>query len=101
MESICPPHNKQGLKLIPADNAVEAGLHRVQTLMDSGQLKISPNCNNLLHELRMYGRNEEGKIQKRNDHLLDALRYICNTPQALTRPRPANYKPRVFSSIRQ
>lgn len=88
-----------GLKLFTAENAVESGIHRIQTLMDKGQLKIYEKCTGLMGELRRYQRDENGKIQKRNDHLLDSLRYILNTPKALGRPRQAGFKPRVKKSL--
>lgn len=66
-----------GLKIVPADNAVEAGIYMVWTLFISGQLKIFKSCSNLMRELRFYRRDEKGRIVKENDHLCDALRYGC------------------------
>jgi hypothetical protein len=86
-----------GLKLVLADNAVESGIHRIQCLMDEGRLKIYSKCTGLFSELRRYARDENGKIQKRNDHLLDSLRYILATPKALGRPRPEGFKPKVLT----
>jgi len=86
-----------GLKLFIANNAVESGIHTIQTLMDEGRLKIYSKCTGLFSELRRYARDENGKIQKRNDHLLDSLRYILATPKALGRPRPEGFKPKVLT----
>ena len=70
-------YEEEGLELEIADNAVEAGIYRVAQLLESGQLKIFSTLRNLLSEYRVYRRDENGKIVKKNDHLLDALRYVC------------------------
>ena len=44
-------------------------------------------------------RDENGKIRKQDDHLLDALRYIINTEKAQTRPRDPSWKPKVIKSM--
>jgi len=66
-----------GLDLTPADNAVESGIYHVMTRMSSGRLKIFPSLANTLSELRLYRRDERGKVVKARDHLMDALRYVC------------------------
>jgi phage terminase large subunit-like protein len=92
-------YRREGLRLVPAHNAVETGIHRIQTLMDEGRLKIHEKCTGLLAELRQYHRDDKGRIVKRNDHLLDALRYIVLTERAMTRPRPNNFRPKVKTSF--
>ena len=84
------------LTLVKADNAVEAGLHRIQMLMSTGCLKIFPQCTRLLAELRKYSRAENGKIRKQDDHLLDALRYCLFTDKVLKPLRPP-HKPKVIT----
>lgn len=51
---------------------------KVQSLFEAGQLKIFSNCTNFLKEYRMYRRDEEGRIVKKNDHLIDALQYLIS-----------------------
>jgi len=92
-------YRQQRLKLVTAENAVESGINRIQNLMDLSQLKIYPRCTSLMGELRRYSRDENGKIRKQHDHLLDSLRYVLNTPRALGRPRPPGWKPRVIKSM--
>ncbi len=76
-----------GLFLILANNAVADGIHTVLTLMQGGQLSIFSTLTNLRTEKRLYRRNEKGKIVKENDHLMDCMRYLLNTPGAFrTRP---------------
>ncbi len=76
------------LRLRPALNAVEAGIHRVQMLISTGRLKVFPQCTRLLAELRKYSRDENGHIRKQDDHLLDALRYVLFTDKTIRPLRP-------------
>jgi len=64
-----------GLKIVPAKNAVEAGIYDVWSRFTSGRLKIFNSCVNLKRELSMYHRDNEGRIVKKHDHLLDCTRY--------------------------
>lgn len=70
-------YKKLGLKIYPAQNAVEAGIYEVWSRLTSGRLKIFSSCTALLKELVLYHRDEKGKIVKKNDHILDCLRYLC------------------------
>ncbi len=65
-----------GLDLKPADNAVEAGLYTVLTRMTAGKLKIFQSCQHLLSELRLYRRDEKGRVVKERDHAVDCVRYL-------------------------
>lgn len=64
-----------GLKIIPADNSVEAGIYEVWSRLSVGRLRFFSTLQNLPSEYRIYRRDERGKIVKKNDHLMDALRY--------------------------
>lgn len=66
----------EGLNLFPADNSVEAGIYKVGQLLESGQLKVFKTLKNWFSEFRIYRRDEKGKIIKKNDHLMDATRYL-------------------------
>jgi phage terminase large subunit-like protein len=99
-KSLMNEYKDLGLRLLPADNAVEAGLHRVQMLMSTSRLKIFPQCTALLAELRKYSRDENGKIKKQDDHLLDALRYCLFTKNVMRPVRPY-MKPKVNCSSRR
>lgn len=68
-------YQENGLYLSVADNAVEPGILAVAQFFAAGKLKIFSTCSKLLEELRMYHRDENGKIIKKNDHLVDAMRY--------------------------
>ena len=69
-------YTDEGLDLSPAENTVSAGLFKVGQMFESGQLKIFKTLKNLLSEFRIYRRDENGKIIKENDHLMDAMRYL-------------------------
>jgi len=69
-------YSSEGLNLVDADNAVEAGIHACYQRMVSGRLKVFRTCRNWLSEFRIYRRDENGKIVKENDHAMDAMRYL-------------------------
>jgi phage terminase large subunit-like protein len=70
-------YKQEGLKLYLANNAVEAGIYEVWDRLNTGRLKIFKSCTAIQKEFNLYIRDEKGKIVKKNDHLLDALRYLC------------------------
>jgi hypothetical protein len=70
-------YRKLGLKLMPAENAVEAGIFEVYSRLISGRLRVFRHCTNWISEYRIYRRNKKGMIVKENDHLMDATRYLC------------------------
>lgn len=63
-----------GLNINNAINDVENGIEAVREAFKSGHLKIFRTCGGVLEERRFY-QFEKGKVRKRDDHLLDALRY--------------------------
>lgn len=72
-------YKNEGLKLIPAENAVEAGVYEVWQMLVLGRLRVFSVLQNFRNEYRIYRRDENGKIIKANDHLMDATRYLINT----------------------
>lgn len=74
-----------GLSLTPALNTVEAGIYEVWQLMTSGKLKVFRSLGNWLSEFRLYQRDQDGKIVKQNDHLMDATRYLIMSGRNLMR----------------
>jgi phage terminase large subunit-like protein len=77
-----------GLNLAPAANAVEAGILEVWQLLVSGQLKVMANCQNWFSEFRKYHRDEQGRIVKKDDHLMDACRYLIASARPLMTTKP-------------
>lgn len=82
-------YGELGLILTPADNAVIAGVTLVWNLLSTGQLKICRHLLQLLKQMKMYRRDEKGRILKKDDHLCDALRYACASGPDIMRTRPA------------
>jgi len=72
-------YEEHGLTLKKADNAVETWLWNMLEAMQAGKLKIFKTCTNIQREFRMYRRDEQGKVVKKDDHVLDALRYMYST----------------------
>lgn len=77
-----------GLNIHPADNSVEAGIMACYQRLASGRLKIFRTLRNTITELRIYRRDENGKIVKENDHLMDAMRYLIMTGMMLASVEP-------------
>lgn len=84
-----------GLDVIEADNAVEAGIYHVLTRFTSGRLKIFKSCQNLLGELRLYRRDEKGRIVKEHDHCCDALRYLVMELFNISKTAPSEAPPKT------
>lgn len=85
-EKMLDEYEALGLDLVHANNAVASGLLHVLTLMQGGQLKVFNTLTSWLTELRLYRRDEKGKIVKTNDHLMDTMRYLLNTQGIWTTP---------------
>lgn len=56
-------------------NGVEAGLFEIRDLMSSGKLKVFKGLRDFLDEFLQYHRDENGKINKARDDMMDAMRY--------------------------
>ena len=70
-------YREAGLNLVPADNAVEAGLDAVLERFATGRLKLFTTLSATWKELSVYRRDKDGKVVKVDDHLMDCLRYLC------------------------
>ena len=57
-------------------NNKDSGISLIKDLMLQNKLVISERCNKLFWELDNYQKDERGKFIKKNDHLIDCLRYI-------------------------
>ena len=78
-----------GLNLVQADNAVESGIFNVWTRLSSGRLKIFRSLQNLLGEMRLYRRDEKGRVIKQFDHCCDAMRYMVMELHSILSTAPA------------
>lgn len=79
--------------------AVEAGIYKVWTQLTAGGLKVFASLSPWFEEYRFYARDEKGKIIKKNDHLMDATRYLIMSglDRAITKPFQQEDKPRFIS----
>lgn len=74
--------SKKKYKVIPADNAVMDGIRDTATAMNTGKLKVSPNCKNMIREFQGYvwdDKSADERPIKVEDHAMDSLRYFVRT----------------------
>ncbi len=82
-----------GLNLDSADNSVEAGIYDVWTRMASGRLKVFRSSQSWRKEFRLYRRDENGKIVKKDDHIMDATRYLVKSGLDVVKTKPVKKAP--------
>jgi hypothetical protein len=73
-----------GLDIEKADNSVDAGIDIVWTRLVTGRVKVFSNLLNWLWEFRKYRRDEHGHVVKKDDHGMDASRYLMQ-PSGIAR----------------
>lgn len=78
-----------GLDVEPADNSVESGIYKVWQRLSTGRLKVFNSCQSWIQEYRLYRRDENGRIVKQNDHIMDATRYgiVSGVERASVEPK--------------
>jgi phage terminase large subunit-like protein len=75
-EAVIDLYKGEGLDLKSAINTVEAGIFEVWKRLSTGRLKVFSSLANWLNEFRLYHRDEKGRVAKKDDHLMDASRYL-------------------------
>ena len=100
--SIVDEYRDMGLHFRLADNNVLAGINRVNESLKAGKLQIFKNCVNLIREIEGYRwqslrpgldkNNPEAPIKK-NDHAVDALRYMIFSRPSPTKIEEPKNKP--------
>lgn len=85
-EKLLQLYRKEGLRLIPADNAVSAGTEEVRGRLATGRLRIASHLSDFFDEYRLYRRDEKGRVVKEHDHYMDALRYLVMTGLKIAKP---------------
>lgn len=78
-EKLIQVYTDLGKPMVPADNAVEAGIYAVWERLSTGRLKVFRTLTHWRNEYSGYHRDEHGKIVKERDHLMDATRYDVMT----------------------
>lgn len=89
--------NDFGLHLETAFNGVESGIYEVWQRLSSGRLKVFKSCVNWFNEFRLYRRDENGKIVKENDHLLDCTRYFVMSGIIRMKTKPTKQRDLKYS----
>lgn len=99
-ERLIAQYKAHRLNLVPAKNAVEAGLYQVWQMLATGRLKVFSTLLNYFEEYNEYRRDENGKVVKEFDHLMDAKRYLIMTWDQIASVKPVDrpIAPGVFIS---
>lgn len=79
-------------------NSVEPGIYEIYSLMQKGKFKVFSGCRDFFNEFLMYHRNEQGKIVKTHDDILDAVRYAYMMKRHAIRYGELGNKREVFNS---
>lgn len=91
-------YRNEGLKLVPADNTVESTIYEIWSRLSTGRLKVVGGAmTQWINEYRMYRRDGQGKIVKKDDHLMDATRYLAITGLKHAKPLAAQQPMNVHS----
>lgn len=77
-----------GLQLTEANNVVEAGIYECWERLSTGRLKVFRTLQNWQTEYGRYRRDENGKIVKERDHLMDAMRYLVMSGRDVAQVQP-------------
>jgi hypothetical protein len=75
-EQLVKIYRRGGVNITLAEKAVESGIAETWQRLSTGRCKIFASCTALFEELRLYRRDDQGRIVKINDHAMDALRYL-------------------------
>ena len=65
-----------GLDVELPNKVLETGIQQVWVRLSTGRLRVFASCVEWFDEFNVYMRDRNGEIVKRNDHLLDATRYL-------------------------
>ncbi len=87
-----------GSAILPCDKDLKNKENKISLIKDcllQNFLVMSEKCPKLAWEMLNYAKDENGKIPKKNDHLLDCLRYIYNAAAYDVLPRKRKLDPRV------
>jgi hypothetical protein len=90
-ELLIDAYRDLGLNVSKADNAVTTGLTKCWDMLSTQQLRIFNTLNNWRAEIRLYRRDDKGNIVKKNDHLMDAMRYNVMSGRSVAIVPPSDF----------
>lgn len=78
------------LDIVPANKEVYAGLMLITQFLNEGRLRVFNTCQKWLAEYRLYSLDENNRVIKKRDHLMDATRYLlmADRKRATVQPIP-------------
>lgn len=80
-EAVEAAYLRAGVPTIPGQNDRAAGIMEVKRRLQHSGMTVADTCTNLVYEFEHYRRDpnshDEFAAVKKDDHLLDALRYVC------------------------
>jgi hypothetical protein len=98
-DSVDAAYYRAGVKTLPANNDVQAGVFEVMRRLEhrdaEGEpaplLLISPECTELIREINRYRLQPKDDggfgVVKKDDHRVDTLRYICQSRPVAPKPK--------------
>jgi phage terminase large subunit-like protein len=98
-KSIRDAYREAGVMTIVGLNDHLTGFNAVKERLETDRLKVTANCTELIREFRKYRWRKESSRSddapkeapiRKDDHLLDALRYICLSPMVCPKRPPVN-----------
>lgn len=89
-EAVFSIYERFNVSLQKANNSVEPGILEVYQRLSSGRIKIFSNLLMTRAELRVYRRDKNGKIVKKGEDLMDALRYLIMSGQQVMELPPVD-----------
>ena len=87
-EQLVSAYRRLGLDIVLPDKSVETGIQDVWELMSAGRFKVFASCEPWWQEFRLYHRDEKGRIVKKDDHLMDATRYLVLSGRPRMKVKP-------------
>jgi len=91
--SLMQNYKNLGMDLEIANSAVWAGIDEVWLRLSSGRLKVFSTLQFFFKEYVLYRRNDKGEIVKKNDHLMDAMRYLVMSGLSRATTEPLKMEP--------
>ena len=89
-ERLLDAYRRLGLNVTKADNTVVSGLVECWDALSTKKLRIFNTLRNWRSEVRLYRRDEKGEVIKKNDHLMDAMRYNVMSGRDIAVTPPTN-----------